>query len=291
MNLRRSAVAVAVAVVLGGCAGGPTDAAVSPEAQDASSRPAEVSPTSSAATARPQESPTPDAVNPLVTKILSGGMSPDQVADVELSLFDETDCGVFGAWYEQYSGDSNVRVARQAYSECKIVAPSVGTEISRAVVDPEAAMEGHLAMQTDSSVDDEAVVHGLRLARSACTYLRQDPDVEAVARMHWEGGDVGVPEGTSASFVLAARRHLCSDVEIDPHSAPSTGADDLSPGTLKVECSDGMLEFCDLLFAVSPLWSKEADWAQTCSGTRNAPEVPVACSHRSQVPLVFPLNY
>lgn len=289
MNLRRSAVAAAVAVVLGGCAGGPTDA-VSSEVKDARSRSAEVPPPSSAATARPQESRTPAAVNPLVRKILSGGMSPAQIADVELSLFDETDCGVFEAWYEQYSGDSNVRVARQAYSECKIVAPSVGTEILRAVVDPEAALEEHLAMQTGSSVDDEAVVHGLRLARSACTYLRRDPDVEAVARLHWEGGDVGMPEGTSASFVLAARRHLCSDVDIDPHSAPSTGAADLSSETLKAECSIGLLESCDLFFAVSPLWSEEADWAQTCSGTRNAPKVPIACDHRSQVPLVFPLN-
>lgn len=292
MNLRRSAVVMGVALVLGGCAGGPTDA-VSPKATDASSASEEASPTSSAATARPQESPTPtpDPVNPLVTEILSGQMSAARVADVELSLFDETDCDVFEAWYELYSGDSNVKVARQAYSECRILAPAVGPEISRAVVDPEAALEEHLAMQTGRSVDDEAVIHALRLARSVCTYLRRDPDVEAVARLHWEGGDEGAPEGTSASFVLAARRHLCSDVEIDPNSAPSTGTADLSPETLEAECSDGMLESCDLLFAVSPIWSKEADWAQTCGGTRDAPEVPVACGHRSQVPLVFPPNY
>lgn len=290
MSLRRSAVGVAVALVLGGCAGGATDA-VSPTAKDASNGSDEASPTSSAASARARESPDPVPVNPLVAEIMSGRMSAARVADVELSLVDETDCDVFEAWYEQYSGDSNVRVARQAYSECRVLAPSVGAEISRAVVDPEAALEEHLAMQAGSSVDDEAVVHALKLARSVCTYLPRDSDVEAVARLHWEGGDEGVPEGTTASFVLVARRHLCSDVEIDPNSAPSTGAADLSPETLEAKCSDGMLESCDLLFAVSPLWSKEADWAQTCSETRDAPEVPVACSHRSQVPLVFTTSY
>ena len=66
---------------------------------------------------------------------------------------------------------------------------------------------------------------------------------------------------------------------------------DLSPETLEARCSDGMLESCDLLFAVSPLWSNEADWAQTCSETRDAPEVPVACSHGSQVPVVFAPSY
>lgn len=290
MSLRRSAVVVTVALVLGGCAGGATDA-VSPTAKNASSGSDEASPTSSAASARAQESQDPDPVNPLVTEIMSGRMSAARVADVELSLIDETDCDVFEAWYDQYSGDSNVRVARQAYGQCRIFAPSVGTEISRAAVDPKAAMEEHLAIQSGSSVDDEAVVHALKLANSVCTYLPRDPDVEAVARLHWEGGDEGVPEGTTASFVLAARRHLCSDVEIDPASAPSTGAADLSPGTLEEECSDGVLESCDLLFAVSPLWSKDAAWAQTCSGTRDAPEVPVACSHRSQLPVVFPPSY
>lgn len=289
MSLRLSAVVVVVALVIAGCAGGPSDT-VSPIAKGASSGSEEASATSSTATASPQESPDPDPVSPLVTEILSGRMSAARVADVELSLFDETDCDVFEAWYDQYSGDSNVRVARQAYSECRVLAPSVGTEISRAVVDPEAALGEHLAMQAGSSVDDEAVLHGLSLARSICTYLPRDPDVEAVAGLHWEGGDVGVPEGTSASFVLAARRHLCPDVEIDPNSAPSTGAADLSPEALEAECSNGMLESCDLLFAVSPLWSQEADWAQTCRGTRDAPEVPVACSHRSQVPVVFSPN-
>lgn len=288
MNLRRSAVVVAMALVLGGCADGPTDA-VSPKADSASIGSEETSPTSSPATAVPHESstPTPDPVNPLVTEILSGQMSAARVADVELSLFDETDCDVFEAWYEQYSGDSNLRAGRRAYSECSLLAPSVGSEISRALVDPETALQEHFAKQTGSAVDDEAVSHGLSLARSACTYLRRDSDVEAVARLHWEGGDEGVLEGTSASFVLAARRHLCPDVEIDPNSAPSTGAADLSPETLEAECSDGRLESCDLLFAVSPIWSTEADWAQTCSGTRDAPGVPLACSDRSQVPVVF----
>lgn len=289
MNVRGSAVVAAVALLVSACSAGPADSSrpSTENATSASEEANEVPP----ATEAPETSAAPDPENPLVTEILSGEMSAARIADVELSLIEETDCDVFRAWYEQYAGDSNIRVARQAYSECRVMAPSVGVEIARAAVDPKAALQHLLVSQLETTEDDEAVAHAMRLADSACSFLRTDPDVEAVARLHWEAGDAGVPEGTTASFVLVARRHLCPDVEIEPTSAPSTGAPDLSPAQLEGECASGLLESCDLFFAVSPLWSEEAEWAQTCNGARDVPDMPLPCDPSSQVPVVFLINW